>query len=339
MPIVNIPLTLLLAGLGSWALTGMIRTLALRAGMLDIPGPRSSHQNPTPRGGGLSVVVVLLGASPWLVAHLLTPAPFSQAILWGGGLVALVGFVDDYRGLPALIRLLVHLAASGVGLLLCGLLTPSLWPLPLWLAAPILTIGLAWSINLFNFMDGIDSLAASEAIFISCGAALILWINDGSVGNNGYIAWLLLLAATTTGFLLWNLPPARIFMGDTCSGFLGFCLGFLSLITSAQCAISLWSWLILGAIFLTDATGTLFFRIIRGEQLHTAHRGHAYQILAHRYGSHARVCLLALLVNCFWLLPLALAATLRPALGLFCAVAAVLPLGWLVVSLNRHRTT
>ncbi|MFZ5775606.1 MAG: MraY family glycosyltransferase [Thermodesulfobacteriota bacterium] len=327
---------LLLTGFCAWALTGLIRRMALRADMLDIPGPRSSHHHPVPRGGGLAVVVVFLAASGWLNNRQLLPAEALHAMLWGGGLIALVGLIDDYRGLPALARLLVHLAASNASLAIAGLLDQSLWPLPIWLVAPALTIGLAWGINLYNFMDGIDSLAAGEAIFISLGAAAILWMGQG---NPGEIAWLLLLATATLGFLVWNLPPARIFMGDTCSGFLGFSLGILALITSRHGAITLWSWLILGALFLCDATLTLLARMHRREQLHTAHRGHAYQILARRFNSHAKVSLLALAVNCLWLLPLAALATMRPALGPACFAVAALPLAWVVFSLNRRRAS
>ena len=177
-------------------------------------------------------------------------------------------------------------------------------------------------------MDGIDGIAGVEAITVLGSGALILFVQ-------GEVAWLTLfsyLAVCIAGFLIWNWSPAKVFMGDACSGFLGFTLGLLAVITSLGNVINVWCWLILFGVFLIDATTTLIRRVVRGQKWYEAHRSHAYQVLSRRYGSHRKVTVGVLAINILWLLPLGYLAAVYPAWGLTICCVALLPL--LVIALR-----
>lgn len=301
-------------------LTGYMRRYALRTGLLDIPSARSSHAHPTPRGGGVSFVVSFYAALPMLV----TSAPLRplRLALFGGLAVALVGWLDDRYHLSVRWRLAVHgLAAAWALYWLGGLPQLALGGLKLPLGAagyPLAWLGVVWLINLYNFMDGIDGLAAGEAVLVALAAA-------GMLAAAGFVplAWVCgLLAAAVAGFWLWNWPPAKIFMGDVGSGTLGYCLAVLALASERQGALPLLGWLMLLGVFVVDATATLIARALAGEAWHTPHNTHAYQRLVKRGYSHRAVtgsllaitALLAALAAIAWryggLAPLSLASLL-----------------------------
>ena len=207
-------------------LTGVMRQLALTHRVLDVPNERSSHSTPTPRGGGLAIVITLL-AGLWLL-EIVGSMPFR---LWAalsacGSAVALVGFADDKWHLSAKTRLTVHFAAASVFVWSSGRLHAvdfGIAVLNLGIAGSILgVLALVWFLNLYNFMDGIDGIASIEAMTVASVAALFLVLH-GVDSPVAVFMWL--TVATVGGFLLWNWPPARIFMGDAGSGFLGFILG------------------------------------------------------------------------------------------------------------------
>jgi len=318
-------------------LTGVVRSFARRTGMLDRPNARSSHSVPVPRGGGVAIVLVALsivagaGACGWLSV--------GESMGWtaGGAMVAVVGFLDDLCGVPVKPRLLTHLIAAGTCIYVGGGLAPLPWfgaSLNLGAGAWVVgTIALAWSINLFNFMDGIDGLAASEAAFVFAGAAALTGIR----GPAADLPVLLALCGASLGFLVWNWAPARIFMGDSGSGFLGLCIGAAAVYTSANGSLTLWTWLVLYAAFTVDATVTLVTRLVQGERLSSAHRTHAYQRLARHFGSHARVTCSYAAVNAFWLLPIATWSAIRPESGAAAAMVAIGPLVVLAVWLGAGR--
>jgi Fuc2NAc and GlcNAc transferase len=135
-----------------------------------------------------------------------------------------------------------------------------------------------------------------------------------------------LCSAAAAGFLLWNWPPAKIFMGDVGSGYLGYVLAILALAATIRDPVAVWVWLILGGAFFVDATVTLARRTIRGDRLYEAHRSHAYQWLARRWGSHLPVTVTLLALNLLWLFPAAWLAERYPALALWILIAAYLPL-------------
>ena len=297
---------LLLAGVVSALLTGLVRRYALARSLLDLPNARSSHTAPTPRGGGVAIVLATLAALPVLAAAGSLPWAALWALGGAGGFVALVGFLDDRGHIAARWRLLAHFAAAAWALAWLGGAPPLLVfgvSIDLgWLGALLAAVYLVWLLNLYNFMDGIDGIASVEAIAVGVGGALLYALT----GHPGLAMAPLVLAAAAGGFLLWNFPPARIFMGDAGSGFLGIVLGVLSLQAAWQAPQLLWSWAILLGVFVVDATLTLLRRLLRGEKVYEAHRSHAYQHASRRYGRHLPVTLAVTAIDLFWLLPIAL---------------------------------
>ncbi len=186
---------------------------------------------------------------------------------------------------------------------------------------------LVWVLNLFNFMDGIDGIASVEAITVCVGGALLYAL----IGVPALAATPLLLAASVAGFLVWNFPPAKIFMGDAGSGFLGIALGGLTLQAAWAAPQLLWAWLILLGVFVLDATFTLLRRLLRGDKVFEAHRSHAYQYASREYGAHLPVTLAVLAINVLWLLPWACLVALGYIDGLLALLIAYLPLAFLAV--------
>lgn len=318
---------LVLAFTLSWLLTGQLRRYALARKLLDVPGQRSSHSQPTPRGGGLAIVVSFLGLG-LLLAWQLGFTPLTTALVGAASWVAILGFADDHGHIPAGWRLLGHLAAALWVVYWLGL--PEFlvfgYALGYWLYVPVI-LYLMWLLNLFNFMDGIDGIASVEVLSVSLGAALFYFLSPMAMPVSGWL--LLLLAAATLGFLLWNLPPAKIFMGDVGSSTLGVILAIFSLEAALHSPIWFWAWQILLAVFISDASFTLLRRLVRGEKIYQAHRSHAYQRAARALGSHGRVSLGVGLINVLWLLPLALVVALEilaPLWGLLLAYGPVLGL-------------
>jgi Fuc2NAc and GlcNAc transferase len=196
-------------------------------------------------------------------------------------------------------------------------------------------IAIAWVLNLFNFMDGIDGIAASEAACVLFSAAT-LGICMGHVSFTD-ISPALLVGAACLGFLRWNWPPASIFMGDVGSGFLGYIIAVIALDSARSTSINIFAWLILGGTFLVDATVTLYRRTLRGERIFEPHRTHAYQWQTRRWGSHSRVTLANIVINILWLLPWAAAAVRLPSHGVWICAAALMPLGVLALFAGAGR--
>ena len=321
----------------SFVLTLAMRSLALSSGLLDFPNARSSHRVPTPRGGGAAITLAATAGFAVLAAlHRLDFAVFAS--LAGGLAVATVGFLDDRHALPAVVRLSAHLTAAlwalawlgGLPALRIGDHFISLGGL----GTVIGVLGIAWVLNLFNFMDGIDGLAATEATFIAWSGGLLAAADSAS---SGVVAAAMTFGASSLGFLRWNWPPAQIFMGDTGSGYLGYVIAVLALVATRENPAALWAWLILGGAFLVDATMTLLRRLLRGERTYEAHRSHAYQWLARRWGSHGKVTLAVMAVNLVWLLPCAALAIRFPGYAAMFAVVALAPLAVLAIALGSGR--
>jgi Fuc2NAc and GlcNAc transferase len=288
-----------------------------KRGLLKDPCHRSSHVQPTPSGGGLGIVVASTVAGVWLAwgQSQALVAPIVLAVP-----LALVGLLDDIRHLSARVRL-------GVQVAVCTALLIALGTVPeitvgnvvlggLALSGLVLLVGVWW-INLFNFMDGIDGIAGAQAVFmLMAAAALTAWGNPDAVASPLWVLMLCIVAATV-GFLLMNWPPAKIFMGDTGSTWLGFMIFALALLTIQVGWLSYAAWLVLGAVFVADATVTLLTRMARGERWYEAHCHHAYQRLARRWqgernAGHRSVTLLVAAVNLLWLAPMAWACMQWP---------------------------
>ncbi|HET7267106.1 MAG TPA: glycosyl transferase family 4 [Oleiagrimonas sp.] len=288
---------------------------AHRRGMLDQPGFRRSHKVPTPRGGGIGLVAGTLlavagglgawpgGGSPWVVAAWCVAA----------AAVAVIGWVDDHRALSVLPRLLTQLLAAA---LFAGVVI-HVWHMA-WAWLPLWVLLAAWSINLHNFMDGIDAILALQILFVGVGLGLLAV----AVSQPAMAVAAFGFAAATCGFLLFNWPPARIFMGDVGSGFAGFVVCSLILLLCIRVRLALWPALLLCSAFVADAGFTLAWRMVRGRRWYTAHREHLYQWLVRCGWTHAQTGTLYMLWNLLLAAPLALWATYRPEIG-----------PWLVVGL------
>lgn len=311
----------------SWALTGCLRQYALSKRLLDVPNERSSHSVVTPRGGGVGIVLPFLVALPlfpwvgWLTVE------SAIGIGGAGALVAWIGFLDDHGHIPARWRLLAHFVAAVWGLYWLGGF-PAIdflgFHLDLgWLGYLLGAIYLIWLLNLYNFMDGIDGIASIEAITVCLGSMLMVWLT--MPGENMWAGSLLLLAAVA-GFLVWNYPPAKIFMGDAGSGFLGLTLGLLSIHAATAHSELFWGWVILLGAFIVDATVTLLRRLSNREKIYEAHRSHAYQYASRKLGSHKPVSLAYGIINLAWLLPLALCVAKGWLDGLLGVLVAYAPL-------------
>lgn len=311
-----------LLGLGvAWA--------SRRLRLLQAPNARSSHAVPTSNLGGLAIVGAALLSLGWAGAD----GTVAQLAWWGLPLFA-VGVLDDLRGLSIRVRLAVQAGSVlALGLLLAP---PGGWPLPagplqaLALAGAALVLGMAgiWWINLFNFMDGTDGLAAAQAVFIALAGALL---DRGGADPLGLGLFATALLGAAFGFLLINRPPARLFMGDSGSTWLAW--GLLALAwgrssSAADAAV----WAILAAAFVTDATVTLLTRMLTGQPWRQGHRSHGYQLVAascaDRRAGHRRALGLLLALNLLGLLPLAWACRVWPAAWPLALALAYGPLAW-----------
>ena len=272
------------------AATPAVRLAALRSGMVDVPGPRSSHARATPRGGGLAVFAALAAALAALPAGAGLGRTEAVMVTACGAVFAAVGLADDRFSLPAAWRLATQVAAAGVLVAATGglerLPLPAPLDLPLGpLGAPIAAVWVVAVANFYNFLDGIDGLAALQGLLTGLGIALAGWDPFAAVCGAA-------LAGGCAAFLPFNWSPARIFLGDVGSLLLGFAFAALPLLAPPAerprailfVALSLW-------LFLSDATITLARRIARGASWHQAHREHLYQRLVAAGASHRDVTL------------------------------------------------
>jgi len=308
-------------------LTLLIRRKAGSLGLIDVPNERSSHTLPLPRGAGVAIAVASLAAMGLLCLVRLMSVQLFVAIAPGGAAVAAVGLIDDIKPLTARVRLFVHFMAAAWAVVCIGPVgffghfgadTPEVR----WLGYAISTVGIVWFLNMYNFMDGIDGIAASQAVFMACGMALLGLFSTGIASIS---AAAIVLGAAACGFLLWNWPPAKIFMGDVGSGYLGFIFAVLGLASGAHSVFGPWSCLILAGVFAVDATFTVIRRFARGERVTEAHRTHAFQLLAQRMG-HRNVTLSVAIVNVAWVLPCALASVIWPQDAIWMTAVSVCPL-------------
>jgi UDP-N-acetylmuramyl pentapeptide phosphotransferase/UDP-N-acetylglucosamine-1-phosphate transferase len=259
---------------GTW----LARRYALRRKLIDQPGERRSHRVATPRGGGIAIVASALLALGWMASTHAVSMRTLASIAAGLLLVAGIGWLDDHRPLSPWLRLAVQAVAAAF--VSAALLASGHSP-----AFAAFGFGVVMVlVNVWNFMDGIDGLAASQALLVAAGWAWLAW--------PGPWAWMLFALATAClGFLPFNLPPSKIFLGDVGSGALGYLLAIgLLWLPPGALAWPWLAWLPLSA-FLVDATLTLLARILRGERWWAPHLQHAYQRWALRTGRHGPVSL------------------------------------------------
>ena len=307
----------------SIVLNGLYLMAARRMQVVDTPDHRSAHQHPTPHGGG----VALIGAFALVTASaafggLLPVMPWLPVIAAALVLVVL-GIVDDLRNLDYRWRLAVHvLLCFGIALGAVSGMTAMAGLTALLLACAI-AAALVVLLNFYNFMDGIDGIAASQTV-LACTAAACFSVLTG--GDRGYALVCAVLAASHLGFLVWNWPPARLFMGDAGSIPTGFLLGVLALLGQLTAQVDVATWGVLLAVFVVDAGWTLGWRIVTGQPFTQPHREHAYQRLSRRWNSHARVDGVLIATSIVWLVPLAWLTHKYPSHALFLVILAYLPL-------------
>ena len=310
--------------IGSALLTGLFRSVAQRARLNDVPVSRSAHSAPVPVGGGLSIVVLLLLVAGY--GYSVEIIRINElAALMAGLVIACIGMVDDVKQLDIRWRIPAQFLAS-IYVVYCLGDVPAidfgLFVFPESLLLNVIAVfALVWLLNLFNFMDGIDGIAATELIAVNLISIVI-------VINTDELITLLSagLAAAAGGFLLWNWSPAKIFMGDVGSSFIGFSLGVMALLSMHHGSMTVWTWVLLVGVFIVDATLTLFNRFRRKQRWLEGHASHAYQNAARHYKSHAKVTITVLLINLFWLGPLAWLSMQYPEMGLVIAILGLLPL-------------
>jgi len=325
-----IPILATILVLGAVAIASRVALTWLEGRVPDLPNARSSHRKPIPRGGGIGFVPVILVALV-LVAVVVpehaTMPTFAAGIL-GAIAVAAVSFADDLRPLSGRIRFAVQAAAVAVVL--------AFWPgailgpdVPLVLDRLVVGFAWLWFVNLFNFMDGIDGIAASEAGVVSAGVVAVAVA--GSAMLVLPVVPAAIIGAGAVGFLTVNWWPARVFMGDAGSISLGFLLGWL--LISVAAAGYLAAAVILPLVFVIDATSTLAVRLVRGERLGEAHRDHSYQAAVDRGVPHAVVTAwviatgMALIALAVWSIT-APAPALGGAAGLSALLVLALRFGW-----------
>ena len=268
--------------------TFFVRKFALKKNIIDRPNERSSHTVATPRGGGLAIVVTWFIGLVILFLQNQIQANLFYALL-SGSILAIVSLIDDIIDLKPSVRLLAQTLSAAGGLYFLGGI--NLFPeidnnLLFWFTNLITFIGIIWFINLYNFLDGIDAYASTEAILVSLGMYLI--IQDSIF---------LLLIFSILGFLIWNWPKAKIFMGDVGSTQLGYILVILGIYFQNTQALEFVHWIILTSLFWFDATLTLFRRWRNKEQLSQAHKKHAYQRIIQAGFSHQKTVIYAIIIN------------------------------------------
>lgn len=264
---------------------------ALKKNIVSIPNERSLHSRPVPVGGGLAIVIT------WYVG--ITILYFSGVVernlylaLMSGIILTIVSFIDDVISIKPVIRLFFHFVTAIIAFILLGGLRQFIMPEMhfdyRFITYPMAVIGIVWFINLFNFMDGVDGFASTEAIIV----CLVMFFLTGSIIN-------VVLIACIAGFLFWNWPKAKIFMGDVGSIQLGFILVVLGIYSHNSYQFSILNWMMITSPFWFDATLTLFRRWRNRENLGQAHKKHAYQRIVQSGFSHLQVNISLVIINIF----------------------------------------
>ncbi|GHA32640.1 glycosyl transferase [Devosia pacifica] len=305
-----------LALLVSIASVLLVRRHAVALKMIASVNERSSHKAPTPTGGGVGIAAGSLCG--W---GILWAIGFQQAAVLcvACGALAVLGFMDDRSPLSARLRLVIQFGACA---LVAAMLVPAI-PTEVFGSLSLLIVlaaalpVLLWWVNLFNFMDGIDGLAASQALFMAGGAMILAWLQVPEAYAQPLFFGFAVIALSTLGFLLFNWPPATIFMGDAGSLFLALGLAALALCALAAEWLSLGQCLALASVFVIDASVTLARRLLRGHSPAAAHRSHFYQRLSRRWGGARPVTLTATAINVGIVLPCAYAVGQFESVGLW----------------------
>lgn len=272
----------------SFLLTYLIKEYAIKKSLLDIPNDRSSHSVPTPHGGGIAIAMTwFIGIGYLYYINSIESSLFFALMI--GVLISVISFLDDLYELSVKIRLAIHSLVAVIGLYILGGLESidlHYFSIENQFIVNVLTfLMIIWFINLYNFLDGIDGYAGSEAVFLAIAGFLLF--------SGGHF---LILAVSVLGFLVWNWHKAKIFMGDVGSTLLGYNVAIFTIYYSNE-GNSIFIWFILFGLFFFDATLTLIRRYKNGEKISLAHKKHAYQRLTQAGWSHSKVVSASIAVN------------------------------------------
>ena len=304
--------------------------------LVDVPNERSSHIVLTPKGGGLSIVILTLITLVVLSLNHHENINFSISMMVGLIVIATTGFFDDIYNISILRRVVLYGLAIFASIIILepeqkimiGNISVEFGSI----AYVVYAIYIFWVLNLFNFMDGTDGYVAVQTLTTSIFSCLML---IGMVNVHESIL-LLVIFSSTLGFLVWNWAPAKIFMGDVGSCSLGFIFALFSIFTESHGYLSISIWLILLSPFIGDATLTLFKRVISGETWYQAHNGHAYQKLYQLGMSHKKIALGLLAMNTFFVLPIAYYAQLNSEIEIYFLIACYTIIGLIWVLISRY---
>jgi len=315
--------SIILLGLITFGGVYLYKKIAIKFDIVANPNYRTLHESSVPRGGGVVFSLLFILAIFLIWPYLKLSDNLFLILGVGGGMAALFGFIDDIMNISARIKLSIQLLLS-CWVVYCLYLESLLimnW-MPISIVIAVCLFFMVWTMNAYNFMDGVDGMAASGAIFSSLTLALILFLSDNSVE---LIPIFILIATTVSGFIIFNWPPATIFMGDAGSVFLGYIFGSFLIFTTLNGYLSIWSWLIVFGYFFADTTVTQIVRVILIKKWYLAHQSHAYQNLARITGNHLKVTSRVTLYNIIWILPIAIWSALQPEMEILAAILAVTP--------------
>jgi Fuc2NAc and GlcNAc transferase len=309
------------------------RVFAVRRGIVARPNFRSLHGSAVPRGGGIVFSTVCLVGVAALWALGLVPPRVGLSLVVGGTAATIVGFIDDVVQIRPSAKLLAQGVLAGF-VLLCfdGRPLVDVPPVPTVVELALSWLSLVWLMNAYNFMDGVDGMASSGAVFMAASVIVVMTLGheEGSAAPDvGLMLICALVALCNLGFLIFNRPTASVFMGDSGSLFLGLVFSVLVVKTVVEGEIGPWTWLIVFGYFAGDTITTSVVRVFVSPKWYGEHRSHAYQNLARIWGSHLKVVLGVSAYHVLWLLPLALWSTRAPSYAPAAAALAFLPVvGW-----------
>ncbi len=289
----------------SFYITSYVRNYSLRNNVIDVPNERSSHVVPTPTGGGVAISLSIILSVFVFGGDWIAYPSISLALGIGVIVIGIVGWIDIHKEVAVLTRAIIYLLVSITALILLGGMSELSFGLyhlgPGWLASLLAIIGITWLVNLYNFMDGTDGLAAVQALSTGLYGTVVFMSSDQIAAS----VICLTVFFSTLGFLVWNWAPAKIFMGDVGSCSIGFTFGVLAVYGEISGSVPVIIWLILLSIFISDASMTLMKRILSGETWYRAHNTHAYQRLVQLGMGHGRLAMYTLCANIFVIGPLA----------------------------------
>ena len=323
----------------SYFLTGLIRSYSLKHDVMDLPNERSLHHTPIPRGGGLSITLATIGSILILILINWLPLKLGIIILLGCTLVSVVGWLDDHHDMPIFWRVLFYMVAALIVVIpLGGMEFIEIGESRYFLGgigSIFAVLGIFWLTNLYNFMDGADGFASSEAITTGIFAGFLFLINN----QNALAVICFVIAASCSGFLIWNWAPAKIFMGDVSSCFIGYMFGILAFIGGKTGEVNIYIWMILLAVFIWDATLTLFKRFAKREKWYSAHKSHSYQRLVQLGYSHSKLALALIVINTMILWPAAYIAYRWNELSFFISIisAVFIMILWILIQFSYER--